>query len=69
MDDREDRENILANFQVNEEMKKIETKRMTKQYIYFLQSLSPSRQQITAIDDIEVAICHLESTEWNLEVC
>lgn len=36
MDDREDRENILANFQVNEEMKKIETKRMTKQYIYFL---------------------------------
>ena len=44
---------------------------MTKQYIsfcYFPCLLLISQKQITAIDDIEVAICQLESTGWDLEV-
>ena len=63
-----DREDILANFQVNEENSLGNDKANLISIRWFPWNFFNRQQQITAIEDIEVAICHLESTGWNLEV-
>lgn len=59
------REDILANFQVRNKYRKLITK---LQLINNLIISFSNLQQITEITDIELAIAHLESTNWDLEV-